>query len=264
MSGTIGTVLLVASGKGGVGKSTVSVNLALALAEQGQVGLLDADLYGPDIPLMMGLTRRIPAKEITIASRHGFGQLDTEPVDRFGLKVMSTQFLVAEDQAMAWPGPLVDLLLTRLVTSIRWGDLDHLVVDLPPGTADVQQKIVALLPEAAAIVVVTPNDAAHLDAKKVLAMFEKQGTRIAGGIENMSGLHCADCGATVDVFAPADPARTIWAAGVEKLGSIPMDPAIAGVDGRPVMVSAPDGPQAGAFRAIAGRLRALSPDAHST
>src|SRR5438477_8783207 len=133
--------MAVASGKGGVGKSTVALNLALALAERGaQVGLLDADVYGPDLPLMVGLTRRVPARSVTLWDRRSAGGHRDEPLERFGVKLMSTQFLVSEDQPVVWSGALVDALLDRLVRQIDWGDLDYLLVDLPPGTADVPQR----------------------------------------------------------------------------------------------------------------------------
>src|SRR5438067_10903034 len=190
------SIIAIASGKGGVGKSTVALNLALALSQAGQqVGLLDADLYGPDIPVMMGITRRIPGRAVTLAQR---GAAKVEALERHGIRVMSSHFYVAEDQALAlWSG-LAEVLLSKLITNVEWGDLDYLIVDLPPGTADVQQKVSRLLQLTGAIVVVTPQDAAHLDAKKVIAMFESDGVPVLGGVENMAGMACPHCGERVD------------------------------------------------------------------
>ena len=188
---TIRRTLAVASGKGGVGKSTVSLNLALAFAAEGRkVGLLDADLYGPDLALMVGVTRRQPTNGVTVWRRDG---AMVKPLERFGIQLMSTQFLVAEDQALSWSTPLVELLLHRFATGLDWGDLDVLVVDLPPGTADVQQLVAQRLGLDGALVVVTPQDVAHLDAKKVIAMFGQTGVAVVGAVENMSGLACPHC-----------------------------------------------------------------------
>ncbi|MFP5317936.1 MAG: P-loop NTPase [Acidimicrobiia bacterium] len=258
---TVRRTLVVASGKGGVGKSTVSLNLALAAAADGlEVGLLDADLYGPDLALMVGVTRRRPAKGVTVwrnrEVRAGGGVGVTpavKPLERFGIQLMSTQFLVAEDQALAWSKPLVELLLSRFASDLDWGDLDLLVVDLPPGTADVQQLVMERLDLDGVLVVVTPQDVAHLDAKKVVAMFERGGVPVVGGVENMSGLRCPCCGHDVDVFPRVAEERSLWAQGVACLGRIPLDPAVAaaGDAGRPVMVTAPESEPGRAFRTLA-------------
>ena len=255
MTNALGAVVAVASGKGGVGKSTVSLNVAVALAERGaRVGLLDADFYGPDIPLMVNLkqTRRL--------DRWGFwrggASVGLEPVERFGLKIMSVGFLLAESQALAWPAQMVQFVGRQLVHDVAWGDLDYLLVDLPPGTADVQQELVRLLPLAGAIVVVGPQDVAHLDAKRVLELFRDQGVRVLGAVENMCGFACPHCGERLEIFPRVAEDRSVWADGVRPLGSIPLDPAVAaaGDRGTPVLVSQPDGAHAGAFRAIADNV----------
>ncbi len=248
-------IVAVASGKGGVGKSTVSLNLALALRQDGAAtGLLDADLYGPDIPLMVGITRRQPAKSVTVWRDPG-QRRRIEPVERFGIKVMSAQFLVAEHQPLSWSAPLVHLLLQRFTQDIAWGDIDYLVVDLPPGTADVQQQLVHHLGISGALVVVTPQDAAHLDAKKVLAMFKQMAVPVIGGVENMTGLVCPSCHSSIDVFPAVDPERSIWAAGVERLAGIPIHPVVAGERGRPLLVEHPESEHAAAVMALASRVR---------
>lgn len=244
-------VVAVASGKGGVGKSTVSLNLALALAAEGSpTGLLDADLYGPDIPLMVGITRRAPTMGVTIWRNPKHGR-KIEPLERFGIKVMSAQFLVAENQALNWSAPLVELLLRRFTNDIAWGEIDVLLIDLPPGTADIQQQLMRRFPFAGALIVVTPQDAAHLDAKKVLAMFEQSSVPVIGGVENLSGLVCPHCDNVIDVFEPVAPERSIWAAGVDRVIQVPIHPSVAGPGGRPLLVERPDGREADAFRALA-------------
>jgi ATP-binding protein involved in chromosome partitioning len=170
-------VVTVASGKGGVGKSTVSLNLALALAERGRrVGLLDADLYGPDIPLMIGLTRqrRLRSWDLWRSS----GPVRLEPVERFGIRVMSAGFLLGEDQTLAFAAPLVQVVLHQLLTGVAWGELDELLVDLPPGTADLQQQLLRLVHPAGAVIVVGPQDVAHLDARKVLDLLQNAGVPV--------------------------------------------------------------------------------------
>jgi ATP-binding protein involved in chromosome partitioning len=167
-----GRVIAVGSGKGGVGKSSVAVGLARALRDRGQkTGILDADIYGPDIPLMLGVTRTAPTRHITVWKPAGRGGPDIKPLQADGLSVMSLQFLLGEGQAFAAAGPLASLMIGRLSTDVNWGDLDFLVVDLPPGTGDVSQGIVQSLSVAAAIVVVTPQDVAHLDTRKMLDFF---------------------------------------------------------------------------------------------
>jgi ATP-binding protein involved in chromosome partitioning len=250
-------VVTVASGKGGVGKSTVSLNLALALAERGRrVGLLDADLYGPDIPLMVGLTRqrRLEYWDVWGSS----GQVRLEPVERFGIRVMSAGFLLGEDQALAFAAPLVQVVLHQLLTAVAWGELDELLVDLPPGTADLQQELLRLVRPTGALIVVGPQDVAHLDARKVLDLLRSAQVPVLGGVENFAGLACPHCGEPVEVFPRVAHERSIWAAGVTCLGRVPMDAAVAGAGdtGRPLLLAQPTGRPAQALRDIASHLTA--------
>jgi ATP-binding protein involved in chromosome partitioning len=246
-------IVAVGSGKGGVGKSTISLNLALALAERGlAVGLLDADLYGPNIPLMVGLVREKWGENWTLA-RRGMRKIPT--VERFGLKIMSAGFILGEDQPLA-DSSLIRLLAQQFMWLVDWGELDYLIVDLPPGTADAQQVFARALPLAGAVLVVTPQDVAHLDAKRAVQMYRKAGIPILGGVENMSWLRCPDCGKRIDLFPRVREARSIWAMGVEKLGEVPFDPMIAESSdtGRPLLVAHPESPEAAAIREIATAL----------
>ena len=229
--------IAVTSGKGGVGKSTVSLNLALALSDRGaRVGLLDADIYGPDIPLMLNL-KQTRALDRWLLGRAG-GPLRFEPVEVRGLRVMSVGFLIAESQSMTMPAGLLTALLRQLVDDVDWGDLDYLLIDLPPGTGDLQQELIRLLPDAAALVVVGPQDVAHLDARKLLDLLRAAEIRVLGAVENMTGFTCPHCGEPIDVFPLVRHDRSIWVDGVERLATIPLDPALAHVDGSPPAVYA--------------------------
>jgi ATP-binding protein involved in chromosome partitioning len=226
-------LVAVASGKGGVGKSTVSLGLARALAHAGRsVGLLDADIYGPDIPLMLGLKQTRELRRWQLGRDPRFGRVELEPVEVEGIRVMSVGFLLAERQMFAMPAMLASFIGDQLVQSVRWGELDYLIVDLPPGTADLQQHIFATMGPAGAIIVVGPQDAAHLDARKVLSLLRDAGVKVLGAVENMRGLQCPHCGETLDVFPPVSEERSLLRE-VELLVSIPLDPAFARVNGLP-------------------------------
>ena len=247
-------VIAVASGKGGVGKSTVAVNLGVALAQNGlQVGLVDADVYGPNVPLMLGLTRRIPAQSLSLTRASGAKRT---PVDRFGMKIMSAQFLIAEDQSISFDATLVNLLVEGLMIDTKWGDLDVMLVDLPPGTADLQQRLSRSFSLTGALIVVTPQDVAHLDGRKALAMFRQSGVPVIGGVENMSGLACPHCNEHIDVFPRVGDDRAIWSSDVRMLVRIPMEQSIssAAEAGVPVIIRDPDSDAALAFRELAGQI----------
>jgi ATP-binding protein involved in chromosome partitioning len=225
--------LAVASGKGGVGKSTISLNLARALAQRGAaVGLLDADVYGPDIPVMLGLKQTRELRVWDLARNPRFGRIELDPVEILGIKVMSVGFLIAESQAFSLEGPFLEHVGRQLLEHVRWGDLDYLVVDLPPGTADLQQQLFRTFPVTGVIIVVGPQDSAHLDARKVLAMLRDAAVPVLGAIENMRALRCPHCGELVEVFPPVAAGRSILQE-LPLLGSLPLDPAFARLDGIP-------------------------------
>jgi ATP-binding protein involved in chromosome partitioning len=236
------SVLAVGSGKGGVGKSTVTLQLALACSRRGlRVGVLDADLYGPDIPLMVGISRQEQARQWQLWKRGG---VSLQPIERHGLALMSVGFLLAETQALAMAAPLLTAALRQLVLEVEWDRLDLLLVDLPPGTADLQQQLVEVVSLDGAIVVVGPQDVAHLDARKFVTFLRDARVPVLGGIENMSGLVCPHCHEAIEVFPPVAEERAVWADGVAVLGRVPMDPRLA---------SEPAVPQP-AFDPIAERL----------
>ncbi|MGH8252947.1 MAG: iron-sulfur cluster carrier protein ApbC [Steroidobacteraceae bacterium] len=237
----IGNVVAVASGKGGVGKSTVAANLALAWAAQGaRVGLLDADIYGPSQPLMMGLVGKRPS---TREGKH------IEPLTAHGIVVMSIGFLIDPAQPMVWRGPMVTQALTQLLGDTDWGALDYLVVDMPPGTGDIQLTLAQRVPVAGAIIVTTPQDIALADARKGLAMFEKVSVPVLGIIENMSLHVCSECGHVDHIFGAGGGARMAAEYGVALLGELPLDSRIrAETDGgRPSVVAEPDSERARAY-----------------
>ncbi len=234
-------IVAVASGKGGVGKSTVSLGLARALAARGsQVGLLDADVYGPDIPLMLGLKQTHDLRRWALGRNPEFGRMRLVPVEALGLKVMSVGFLVSERQSFALPAPLTAHVWKQFVDDVDWGELGYLVVDLPPGTADLQQHVFRGGELAGALIVLGPQDAAHLDARKLLDTLREAQVPVLGAVENMRGLHCPHCGETIEVFPPVAPERSLLRE-VELLASIPLDPAYARVNGvAPVFVELAD------------------------
>jgi len=211
----IKNILVVASGKGGVGKSTTAANLALALAQDGaDVGLLDADIYGPSQARMMGLSGQHPS------SRDG---KSFEPLSAYGIKVMSIGLLVDEEQPMVWRGPMVTQALTQLLNDCQWGELDYLVVDMPPGTGDIQLTLSQRVPISGAVIVTTPQDIALLDARKGLKMFEKVGVPVLGIVENMSTHICSNCGHEEHVFGAGGGARMAQQYGVDLLAELPLD-----------------------------------------
>jgi ATP-binding protein involved in chromosome partitioning len=254
----IKNVVAVASGKGGVGKSTTAANLALAWAAQGaRVGLLDADIYGPSQPLMMGLTG---AKPVSTDGKH------LTPLRAYGVEVMSIGFMIEQEQPMAWRGPMVTQALTQLLGDTNWGELDYLVVDMPPGTGDIQLTLAQRVPVSGAVIVTTPQDIALLDARKGLKMFEKVEVRVLGVVENMSMHVCSQCGHVEHVFGSGGGARMAAQYGVQLLGELPLDIRIRedADGGSPTVVAEPGSARAQAYllmaRRTAARLATLNKD----
>ncbi len=246
----IANVVAVASGKGGVGKSTVAANLAIALARQGaRVGLLDADVYGPSQPRMMGLAGRRPAAP---------DGRTMEPPESHGVKVMSIGFLVDEEQPMVWRGPMVSQALTQLLAGTRWGELDYLVVDMPPGTGDTQLTLAQRVPLSGAVIVTTPQDIALLDARKGLMMFRKVDVPVLGIVENMSVHRCPACGHESHIFGAGGGREMASRYGVELLGELPLELAIReqADGGCPTVAAAPDSPAGLAYQSVARRAAA--------
>ena len=237
-------VIAVASGKGGVGKSTVSANLALALSAEGaKAGVLDADIYGPSQPRMLGVGGRPESKD---------GK-SLEPMNSYHVQVMSIGFLIEEDTPMIWRGPMVTQALEQLLQDTQWRDLDYLIIDLPPGTGDIQLTLAQKVPVSGAVIVTTPQDIALLDARKALKMFEKVEIPVLGIVENMSTHICSSCGHEEHIFGEGGGKRMSVEYSVEHLGDIPLDGRIrSDADGgRPTVVADPDGSLAQAYRTIA-------------
>jgi ATP-binding protein involved in chromosome partitioning len=240
-------IVAVASGKGGVGKSTVSANLAVAMAGLGlKVGLLDADIYGPSQPRMMGTLKRPKA----------VGERGMAPVEKHGVKLMSMGLMMREDEAVIWRGPMLMGALQQMLNQVEWGQLDVLVIDLPPGTGDVQLTLSQKTAITGAVVVSTPQDIAMLDARKALDMFRKTGTPVLGIIENMSTHVCSECGHEEHIFGHGGAVAEAVKLNVPLLGEVPLDIEIrlAGDAGAPIVVAAPDSAQAKAFVDIAKNL----------
>ncbi len=242
----IKNIIAVASGKGGVGKSTIAVNLALALAAEGaSVGMLDADIYGPSQPMMLGIAGRPESKD---------GRR-LEPMEGHGLQAISIGFLIDVDTPMVWRGPMVTQALEQLLRDTRWRELDYLVVDLPPGTGDIQLTLAQKVPVTGAVIVTTPQDIALIDARKGLKMFEKVGIPILGVVENMSTYVCPKCGHESHIFGSGGAEKLCRDYGTELLGQLPLDMAIRehADSGKPTVVADPEGRVAEIYRAIARR-----------
>jgi len=240
-------IVAVASGKGGVGKSTTAVNLALALAAEGaSVGVLDADIYGPSQPTMLGLAGRPESKD---------GKT-LEPMEAYGVQAMSIGFLIDTDTPMVWRGPMVTQALEQLLKDTNWRDLDYLVVDMPPGTGDIALTLSQKVPVTGAVIVTTPQDIALIDARKGLKMFEKVGVPIVGIVENMSIHICSKCGHAEHIFGEGGAERMCRDYNVPFLGSLPLDIRIReqADSGRPTVIAEPDGPVAQAYKAIARKV----------
>jgi ATP-binding protein involved in chromosome partitioning len=240
-------IVAVASGKGGVGKSTTAVNLALALAAEGaKVGLLDADIYGPSQPMMMGIEGRPESED---------GQT-MEPMENYGVQVMSIGFMVAQDEAMIWRGPMATQALEQLLRQTNWKDLDYLIVDMPPGTGDIQLTLSQRVPMTGAIIVTTPQDIALLDAKKGIKMFEKVGVPILGIVENMAVHVCSKCGHTEHIFGMDGGKKMAAEYNMDYLGALPLDIQIRiqADSGKPTVISDPDGDVAGIYKAVARQV----------
>ncbi|MES2975763.1 MAG: iron-sulfur cluster carrier protein ApbC [Pseudomonadota bacterium] len=244
---SVKNIIAVASGKGGVGKSTTAVNLALALAAEGaSVGLLDADIYGPSQPMMMGVEGRPESED---------GKT-MDPLENHGVQVMSIGFLVAKDEAMIWRGPMATQALEQLLRQTNWRDLDYLIVDMPPGTGDIQLTLSQRVPMTGAVIVTTPQDIALLDAKKGIKMFEKVGVPILGIVENMAVHVCSNCGHVEHIFGQDGGKKMAAEYGMDYLGALPLDINIRlqADNGRPTVVADPDGDVAGIYKAVARQV----------
>jgi len=238
-------LIAVGSGKGGVGKTTVAVNLAVGLAKLGYpTGLMDADVYGPNVPLMMGINRTPMA----------YGER-IQPLDQYGVKLMSMGFLNPGDKPLVWRGPMLHSVIQQFLRGVDWGQLDYLVIDLPPGTGDVQLSLIQTAPVTGAIVVTTPSDVSLEDARKAIHMFNQVKVPVLGLVENMSWLKCPHCNEHIDVFSTGGGSRTAKEMGVNFLGELPLDPVvrIGGDTGRPVAMRGESDERAAAFFALAKR-----------
>jgi len=246
---TIKNIIAIASGKGGVGKSTITANTAVSLAKMGfKVGILDADIYGPSQPRMLGTSQRpesIDGKRI-------------EPIESYGLQCMSIGFLIDEEEPMIWRGPMVTQALEQMLNDTNWNGLDYLVIDLPPGTGDIQLTLSQKVPVSGAVIVTTPQDIALLDARKALKMFEKVNVSVMGVIENMSTHICSHCGHEEHIFGAGGGEKMAKQYGVDLLGELPLDIKIRedADGGHPTVVNDPDGSIGMAYRTIARRLAA--------
>ena len=244
----VAAVIAVASGKGGVGKSTTALNLALGLRDLGlRVGLLDADIYGPSVPRLTGIHEKPKLND----------DRKMIPIERFGLAIMSIGFLVEEDTAMIWRGPMVMSAITQMLRDVAWGTLDILVVDMPPGTGDAQLTLAQNVPLKGAVIISTPQDLSLIDARRGLAMFKKVNVPVLGIVENMSYFQCPECGTRSDIFGHGGARHEAERLGVPFLGEIPLHMSIRATSdaGTPVVHSEPDGPYAAIYRAIGTKVR---------
>jgi ATP-binding protein involved in chromosome partitioning len=244
----VGAIIAVASGKGGVGKSTTAVNLALGLRDLGlRVGILDADIYGPSLPKLLA----IKEKPVTVGGNR------LKPIQRYGLTVMSIGFLIEEETPMIWRGPMVMSALTQMLREVEWGELDVMVVDMPPGTGDAQLTMAQQVPLKGAVIVSTPQDLALIDARRGIAMFKRVNVPVLGVIENMSYFLCPECGGRSDIFGHGGARHEAERLGVPFLGEVPlhMDIREKSDAGLPVVATDPDGPHAKTYREIAARVR---------
>jgi ATP-binding protein involved in chromosome partitioning len=251
------TLVAVASGKGGVGKTTVAVNLAIALSRMGAaVGLMDADVYGPNVPLMLG----------TEEQPRAISERQILPVEAYGLKMISMGLLTPADKPMIWRGPMLHSVVQQFLRSVQWGELDHLIVDLPPGTGDVQLSLIQNVPLTGAVVVTTPSAVALADVRKAIEMFRQVNVEVLGIVENMSYLACPHCQKRVDVFGHGEGRRIAEAYGVPLLGEIEIDPGIrvGGDTGKPVASLGEDAPQARSLYAMARAVAARVAEASAT
>jgi ATP-binding protein involved in chromosome partitioning len=266
----IGTLLVVGSGKGGVGKSTVSVNLAVALGKKGaRVGLLDGDAYGPSIPMMLGVRKKSASKGaqavLPLAERKDIApELKIKPLLRYGIKIMSVGFFIGEEQAVAPMPDVLGMLIRQLLYSVDWGELDYLIIDLPPGTSEPQATLCREMQLDGAVLVTTPQDIARIDTSKALAMFQAAHVPVLGLVQNMDGFLCPHCGEHVDIFPHSQETR-ILLDDLCLLGRIPLDPAavVSGDKGHPVVISMPDAPVAQAFFTIAEEIMDILKTKHT-
>ena len=239
--------IAVASGKGGVGKSTIAVNLALALERQGlKIGILDADVYGPNIPIMMGISRHPETEEKMMV-----------PLENFGLKLMSCGFFLKEDEPIIWRGPLVSKAIRELLEKVAWGELDCLVIDLPPGTGDPSITIAQLIPRAEIVMVTTPQEVALADVRKAVNMFEKMGNRVLGIVENMSYFQCSHSDDRIEIFGEGGGEKLARRMNIPFLGAIPIDIELrkGGDRGVPLVAEIPDSETGKVFKEIAGKAK---------
>lgn len=243
----VNAIIAVGSGKGGVGKTTISVNLAIALAKLGhKVGLLDADVYGPNVPLMLG----------TSATPRVVGENRIEPLEKYGVKVISVGFLNPGDKPLIWRGPMLHQLIRQFLEQVAWGELDYLVVDLPPGTGDVAISLIQTVPLTGAVVVTTPSDVSLQDGRKAIEMFRQVKVDIVGMVENMSAFTCPHCHHEIDIFSKGGGARTAQEFGIPFLGALDLDPDVrkGGDSGQPVTLTGEDSAHAKPFFDFARRV----------